>query len=562
MSLRVGMAQINVTVGDLAGNQAKMVDYAAQAERQGVDLVVFPEMAVCGYPPEDLLHKDHFVKDNLKTLRALAAIIKDVVAVVGFVDQDEDKNLYNAAAVLAHGKIQGITHKEALPNYGVFDELRYFKQGQKHPLFECEGVWFGVNICEDIWVDQGVYTRQVAQGAQVLVNLSFSPYDVEKSQQRQRLLVSRAKALGVFIVYVNGVGGQDELVFDGGSVIISPQGEVVARGKAFDEDLVIADIEEINVTNSTTSTFDGIFVSALPLRSSRPDIKKSLAPVHSSIEGVYAALKLGTRDYIRKNGFNKVLIGLSGGVDSAVVAALAVEALGQDQVVAVTMPSRYTSKGTHTDAAKLAANLGIELIEVPIESLFNAYLEVMAPFFKDTKPNIAEENIQARIRGNILMALSNKFGWIVLTTGNKSEMAVGYCTLYGDMSGGFAMIKDVPKLMVYDLARYINDRVQHDVIPLRTITRAPSAELRANQKDQDFLPPYEILDDLLSAYVEQHQSLAHMIHQQDPETVKKIITLVDRNEYKRRQAAVGIKITGRAFGKDWRLPITNKYKEF
>ena len=502
-------------------------------------MIVFPEMVVCGYPPEDLLHKDYFIRDNIKVVRSLAKKINGITAVIGFVDRDKSGNVYNAAAVISNRTIQGIYHKQELPNYGVFDEKRYFTPGKKEGLFELNGNLFGVSICEDIWVDEGVCLKQAKAGAKLLVNLSCSPYEVGKFSEREKVLKNRAKQTGATIAYVNLIGGQDELVFDGGSCIVDFNKRIIASAKAFEQDLVITDVD-LN--------------GRLPKKGK---ISKRL----TSNERIYQALVLGTCDYVQKNGFKKIVLGLSGGIDSALVATIATDALGRDQVVGVTMPSRYTSKGTRSDAKQLADNLGIRLIEKPIEKIFKTYLDELSEELKGTKPGVAEENLQARIRGDILMTFSNKFGWLVLTTGNKSEMAVGYCTLYGDMIGGFAVIKDVPKMKVYELAEFRN-KIGKPLIPLSTIQRAPSAELRANQKDQDSLPPYDILDEILKGYVENHLSLGKMEHKNDPEVIKDILTLVDRSEYKRRQAPPGVKITPRAFGKDWRLPITNRYKEF
>lgn len=541
-TMRIALAQINPTVGDLVGNKNKILGYIERAKSFEVDLVVFPELSLCGYPPEDLLHKWHFVEDNLKILHVLVREVKGIAAIVGFVDADKGKNLYNAAAVIKDGKLQGIYHKEELPNYGVFDEKRYFTPGEKNKIFSLLGVRFGLNICEDIWIDKAAYYRQKKQGAEFLINISSSPYDMNKLEIRERLLKRRAKETKAFIGYVNLVGGQDELVFDGCSMVVSPQGKIIALGKSFDEDLVVVD---------------------LPLRREQKKmvLEKPSFGKESSLERMYKALVLGTKDYINKNGFKKVLVGLSGGIDSSLVAAIACDAIGKENVVGVSMPSRFSSEGTRNDAQRVAQNLGIEFKEISIEPIFKAYLEVLKTVFEGLKPDLAEENIQARVRGNILMALSNKFGWLVLTTGNKSEVAVGYCTLYGDMSGGFAVIKDVPKTKVYDLVKLRNAQGK-ETIPQSIIDRAPTAELKSNQKDQDTLPPYDVLDKLLEGYVEKHQSFRELEEESDKETVKRVIKMVDKSEYKRRQAAPGIKITPRAFGKDWRLPITNKYKEF
>lgn len=541
--IRIAVAQINPTVGDLAGNQAKIVDYIHRAKIQEVDIVAFPELAICGYPPEDLLYKDHFVRDNIKVLRSLVKETKGITAIVGFVDTDRTKKLYNAAAVITNRKIKGIYRKEELPNYGVFDEKRYFHQGKDNKIFLIAGQRVGVSVCEDIWSDNGICQDQAKKGAKLLINISCSPYDIGQLKKREQILKKRTKQTKTFICYVNLVGGQDELVFDGGSLVIDPKGKIVASAKQFEEDLMVADIA-IGKT-----------------RSKKQSLKRHMSKRLSQNERIYQALILGTRDYAWKNGFQKAVLGLSGGIDSALVATIAADALGKENVIGVTMPSRYTSKETKSDAKRLADNLGIQFIESPIEKMFKTYLSEMKSELKGTKFGLAEENLQARIRGNILMTLSNKFGWLVLTTGNKSEVAVGYCTLYGDMTGGFAVIKDVPKTKVYELAKFRNGKGKA-VIPASTIKRAPTAELRANQKDQDSLPPYNVLDPMLYEYVEKHRSLKQMARQNNRILIKNIITLVDRSEYKRRQAPPGIKITPRAFGRDWRLPITNRYKEF
>ncbi|HIH42448.1 TPA: NAD+ synthase [Candidatus Woesearchaeota archaeon] len=548
--LRIAIAQINPTVGDLRGNQLLILDYIIRAKEKNADLVVFPELAICGYPPEDLLYKNHFIQDNIKSLKKIASNVKGISAVIGFVDCIESGVLHNAAAFISEGKVKSVYHKQKLPNYGVFDEKRYFKsswlKGKLCGMLKIKGVSAGLSICEDIWIEDSVCIQQAKAGAKLLINISCSPYDMGKVKIREAMLKERAKQTNAYVCYVNVVGGQDELVFDGRSMIVDPKGVIVAKGKHFEDDLVFCDLP---LGERTAKDYKKV------------QIKNVLPKKTTKIERVYKALVLGTQDYIRKNGFKKVVIGLSGGIDSALVAAIAVKAVGNDNVTCVTMPSRYTSKGTRADAERLANNLKVSLITIPIEDIFASYIKTLSGEFKGTQVNVAEENIQARIRGNLLMALSNKFGWLVLTTGNKSEVAVGYCTLYGDMSGGFAVIKDVPKTMVYELSAYINNTCDQ-VIPKTIIRRAPSAELRSNQKDQDSLPPYNVLDPILEQYVEKHDSVETMSKKNKKELVEKIIDLVDHSEYKRRQAPPGIKITARAFGKDWRLPITNKYKEF
>ena len=556
--LRIAIAQINPTVGDIQGNQQKITHAIEAARKKQVDVVAFPEMTTCGYPPEDLLYKEYFVADNLSALRSISKKTKGIAAIVGFVDRDKAGNVYNAAAVLADGRIIGKYRKEELPNYGVFDEKRYFSSGRNNPVFSCKGVSIGVNICEDIWVNDAVYKQQVYAGTKIIINLSSSPYVVGKIQERERMLKRRAKETKNYIFYVNLVGGQDELVFDGSSCIVDPKGNIISEGKCFEEDVIYADIDVKKLKKKGKPRK----ISVIPCSAleSKKEIPVRLKTVLSKVEEMYKALVLGTKDYVQKNGFQKVVIGLSGGIDSALVAAIAVAAVGKENVIGVTMPSQYTSKGTKSDAVKLAKNLEIKLIEIPIKGVFSSYLKALKREFEGTKLGVAEENVQARIRGNFLMALSNKFGWLVLTTGNKSEFAVGYCTLYGDMSGGFAVLKDILKTKVYDLSRFINAQ-KKIIIPPSIIKRAPSAELRENQKDQDSLPPYNVLDKMLEQYVENHKSILAKGTSKELAVARKVVSLIDRSEYKRRQSPPGIKITRRSFGKDWRLPVTNKYKE-
>ncbi len=555
--LRIGLAQINPTVGDLAGNAQLIVASIEQAKGRQVDIVAFPELAICGYPPEDLLLKEHFVRDTIRSLQALARKIRGIAAVIGFVDMDTNKQLYNAAAVIADGLIKGVYRKKELPNYGVFDEKRYFKSGADDIVFSLAGHVFGVTICEDIWVEGGICATQARRGVSLLINISSSPYDVGKLKRRQELLQKRARQTKAFIGYVNLVGGQDELVFDGGSFIIDPRGRTIAFGRQFEEDLVVADIP-LPLKRRVSST---ILLSKGVISTIKAPIQRQVSSSLSTIDGIYRALVLGTRDYVRKNKFRDVLIGLSGGIDSSLVAAIAVDAVGQDHVIGISMPSRFTCAETRTDAQIVSTHLGIKFYEIPIEGIFAAYLGQLQDIFGEHPFGVTEENLQARIRGTLLMALSNRWGSLVLTTGNKSEVGVGYCTLYGDMSGGFAVIKDVHKTQVYALAQRYNAQQHKPVIPQSVFERPPTAELRENQQDQDSLPAYDVLDQILSEYVEGHRSLADMVRTKDRELVKKVIAMVDHNEYKRRQAPPGIKITPRAFGKDWRLPITNKYKE-
>ncbi|MFH1505222.1 MAG: NAD+ synthase [Candidatus Omnitrophota bacterium] len=543
--VRVAIAQINVTVGDLESNLKKIFDYIDKAGRKKADIVIFPEMAICGYPPEDLLLKEHFIDDNLEVLRRLIEKKSNLVVIAGFADRDKKGKLYNAAAIISKNKLLGVYHKSELPNYGVFDEKRYFHQGKDFPVFKTAGAVLGINICEDIWKVKRAAKFQADKGANLIINISASPYHAGKGNEREEMLKERAKETKAYICYCNMVGGQDELVFDGDSLIVSPEAKIIARAKQFEEDLV---------------------VMSLPIGGNKT-LKSALAERKpkkiNSIEEIYSALVLGTRDYLRKNGFKRAVIGLSGGIDSALTAAAACDAVGRENVIGVSMPSKYSSTETQSDAKILANNLGIEFKEIPIKEIFDSYLKTFSKKFESVKTGITEENIQARIRGNILMALSNEFGWLVLTTGNKSETSVGYCTLYGDMAGGFAVIKDVPKTIVYELSKFRNEKEKKPLIPESILKREPSAELKPGQKDKDTLPAYSVLDPILRAYVEEDQSYEKIIAKKfDSTIVKNVIKMVDRNEYKRRQAPLGIRITPKAFGKDRRLPVTNKYKEF
>jgi NAD+ synthase (glutamine-hydrolysing) len=572
--IRIGLAQINTTVGDFPGNISKITEAINRGKALGVDLLTFPELAICGYPPEDLLLKPKFVAENLKALDKVVAESAGLAVVVGFVDAQND--IYNAAAIINDGKLVGVYHKIYLPNYGVFDENRYFQAGSDCSVYTIAGVGVGINICEDIWYEAGPTTVQAYSGAEVIINISASPYHFGRIHFRERMLSTRAADNVAIIVYNNLVGGQDELVFDGGSMVLGEKGQLIASGKQFEEDLIVTDLdvesvfrarlhdprwrkEELRLEEERWST-SRISVSEAPSSAPKPPIPKHRPKIYDFPREVYEALVLGTRDYVHKNGFRGVVIGLSGGIDSSLVAAISVDALGSSNVVGVAMPSKYSSKASLKDAALLAQNLKIRLITIPIGKLFQTYIDALTEAFKGTEPNVAEENIQARIRGNLLMALSNRFGWLVLTTGNKSEMATGYSTLYGDMAGGFAVIKDVPKTMVYELARYRNSLPDSPISP-SIIDKAPSAELRPDQKDTDTLPPYEQLDPVLMAYVEEDKSVEQIIAMGIEEAVViQAARLVDGSEYKRRQAPPGIKITPRAFGRDRRLPITNKFK--
>ncbi len=561
--LRIALAQINTTVGDFAENAGKIIQCIRRAREVCVDVVVFPELAVSGYPPEDLLLKERFVDENIRALRAIVSAARNITAVIGFVDKNSQGKIFNAAAVIHDRHLKGVYHKSELPNYGVFDEKRYFSSGGQNKIFNLNQSLFGVSICEDIWVTKGPCGGQIRAGAKLLINISSSPYHFAKDKTREEVLRGWAKRNKVYVAYANLVGGQDELVFDGRSMILDPQGKLIAAGRQFAEDLVIADLDVPAARKNVRSKgLKIVKVSSELKHDSRLKIPGRIARRLGSAEEIYRALILGTRDYILKNGFKKVVIGLSGGIDSSLVAVIAREAIGRENVIGVSMPSPFTSKETKSDAKSLAKNLGIRFLEIPIKDIFSTYLFILRNIFAGQRMDTTEENLQARIRGNILMALSNKFGWLVLTTGNKSEFAVGYCTLYGDMSGGFAVIKDVPKTEVYEITRFIN-KTQGRIIPESVVKRPPTAELRANQKDQDTLPPYDILDDILKDYVEKHRSVDKIARRNYSwQVVNQVAKMVDRSEYKRRQSPPGIKITPRAFGKDWRLPITNKYREF
>lgn len=563
-TLRVAGAQLDHVVGDIAGNTTKIEQAMAWASERNADVLLVPELAITGYPPEDLVLRVGFVAENLEALAYLAALSGETAVVVGFVDRlpeeqvDDDsvpREVANAAAVLHRGRVVSIYHKTLLPNYGVFDEARYFAEGRTPPvLHTIAGVQCGISICEDIWDAEGRPTVQANGGAEVLLNINGSPYHVGKSEERLGLISDRATETGTHVVYVNCVGGQDELVFDGASMIVDPAGSLVQRSPLFVEDLFIHDIEIDELPPA--ASLDVVRVSADA--ATREVMTGSIASASDPTAEVYLALTTGLRDYVTKNGFSEVVVGLSGGIDSALTAAIAVDALGSEAVHGVTMPSRYSSEGSVDDSVDLAERLGITIDTIPIDPLFAGFLDALQPLFGDAPANVAEENLQARIRGTILMAISNKFGGMVVATGNKSEMAVGYATLYGDMAGGYAVLKDVYKTTVYDLARWRNR--EKEVIPVSTIDKAPSAELRPDQLDSDSLPAYATLDAVLRMYIEDDMTANEVIESgHDASLVRRIAGLVDRNEYKRRQAAPGVKITTKAFGRDRRLPITNRF---
>jgi NAD+ synthase (glutamine-hydrolysing) len=571
--MRLALAQIDATVGDLAGNERRIVERLDEARAAGARLVLFPECAVSGYPAEDLLLKEHFLADCRAALDRIAAHTDGVVAVVGFPERAHD--VFNSAAVLADGEVRAIYRKMHLPNYGVFDEVRYFQAGDQPAVVEVDGVLVGLTVCEDVWQPGPPASLEALAGAQLIVNISASPYDRGKPRRREQMIVQRARDYVAAMAFCALVGGQDELVFDGHSFVCDHDGEIVARSPGFAEHLLLCDVDP-SATRRGRLRDTRHRVAARELEAGVPTLAQlgrgpdpagapsAPSPVADFLDDdaeVYAALVLGLRDYVEKNGFDRVVLGLSGGIDSTLVALLAVDALGADRVSAVSMPSRYSSEGTRSDARALAENLGIDFRELPIAAPMGVYDEVLAEAFAGRDPDITEENLQARIRGNILMALSNKFGWLVLTTGNKSELSVGYSTLYGDTAGGFAVIKDVPKTLVYRLVAVRAQRDPVSPIPETIVTRAPSAELRPDQTDQDSLPDYDTLDAILELYVEEDLGREQIIARGLPgDAVDRVIGLVDLAEYKRRQNPPGIRITSKAFGRDRRMPITNRYR--
>jgi len=571
--LRAALAQMNPTVGDVAGNAARISGLIEAARDAGAQLVVFPELAVSGYPPEDLLLKTHFLADARAALREIAEGTRGIAALVGFPEHAGD--VYNSAALLADGAVAGVYRKIHLPNYGVFDEGRYFQAGARPAVFELNGVRIGLTVCEDIWEPGPPATVEALAGAQVIVNLSASPYHAGKGVERERMLVQRARDNLVAVLFTNAVGGQDELVFDGHSVAIDQDGQVLARGPQFSEELVLCTIDPraVNAARLRDPRHRGAVraeraagglevdtLATIAVDSGAARVGGEVCPLLSPEEEVYTALRTGLRDYVGKNGFDHVVFGLSGGIDSALVALLAADALGPERVTCVVMPSPYSSHGTQADARAIARNLGAELVELGIEGPMGAFDELLRESFAGREPDLTEENLQARIRGNLVMALSNKFGSLVLTTGNKSELSVGYATLYGDMAGGFAVLKDVFKGWVYRLVEWRNAQSQTELVPASVIERPPSAELRAGQLDEDSLPPYDVLDAILAGYVERDLDPTDLVALGHPaEDVERVVTMVDRAEYKRRQAPPGIRISTKAFGRDRRLPITNRY---
>ena len=570
--MRLALAQIDTTVGDLDGNRERILSRLNEARAAAADIVLFPELAITGYPPEDLLLRASFIRAAERSLGEIAREARGLVAFVGTPHLERD--LYNACAVCAGGEVKAIYRKRFLPNYGVFDEHRYFAPGRDLFLVEQGDVLLGPTVCEDIWQPGPPATDLALAGAQLIVNISASPFHVGKEREREQMLQTRARDNVCFVAFVNAVGAQDELVFDGHSVVLDDEGEVLARAPGFEETLLVVDIEpqeavgrrlrdvrRRSLESEREAVPDVPVVHVGAPQGPRQPVAADVAPMLDELEQMRLALELGLRDYVDKNGFDDVVISVSGGIDSALTAAIACEALGPGRVHCVSMPSRFSSEGTREDARRLADSLGASFLELPIEPIVESFLEKLAPVFEGREPDITEENLQARVRGVLLMGLSNKFGWLVVATGNKSELSVGYATLYGDMAGGFALLKDVYKTDVFRLAKYLNERGGREVIPQSIIDRPPSAELRANQLDEDSLPPYSDLDRVLEAYVELDQSREELTSDGfDPEVVDRALAMIDRAEYKRRQAPPGVKLRPKAFGRDWRLPITNRWR--
>jgi len=569
--VRVAACQINPVVGDLDGNRELILGRLEEARDQGADLVLFPELAVTGYPPEDLLLRPGFVRAAERSLEQIARATRGTVAIVGTPTFDRD--LYNAAAVCAGGEVKALVKKRFLPNYGVFDEMRYFAPGNELFLFEHGETLIGVTVCEDMWQPGPPATDLGLAGAQLLVNISASPFHLLRDREREEMFRTRARDTSAFIAFCNTIGGQDELIFDGHSLVIDDEGEVLARAPGFEESLLVVDVDPASVVQRrltdarrrALAAERGDF-SVTTIHVGTPDAHEDalhppLAPFCDDLEQMRLALELGLNDYVRKNGFEEIVVGVSGGIDSALVAALAAEALGPDKVHCVSMPSRYSSEGTRGDAQRLAEALGCDFREIAIEPIIEPFLGALSASFEGVEPDLTEENLQARIRGTLLMALSNKFGWLLVATGNKSEMSVGYATLYGDMAGGFALLKDVYKTDVFRLSKHLNERAGRELIPQTIIDRAPSAELRDDQLDEDSLPPYPKLDAVLEAYVEQDRTLEELSNDGfDPDVVIRAVALVDRSEYKRRQAPPGVRLRQKAFGRDRRTPITNRWR--
>ena len=564
--LRIAMAQINSSVGDFEGNKRKIIDCIDQAKSIKADIIAFPELAITGYPPQDLLFNTNFIETNLEVLDGIVTESNDITSIIGFVDKDQNDNIYNSAAIISDKTLQGVYHKMHLPNYGVFDEKRYFSKGSKTKLIVLGKTKIGVSICEDIWHPNGPILEQALQGAQLSININGSPYHAGKKKVRENLLKSHSINHQLFIGYINMVGGQDELVFDGNSMLLNPNGEIIAQANQFEEDLVFTDlkINEPKLEREKPLVTQHVINESIQLSDdltqNKPVLQRNFPVQYDQIGEIYAALVLGTKDYVHKCGFKKVIVALSGGIDSSLVTTIAVDALGVQNVTAVSLPSKYSSQSSIADAELLSRNLGITLHTIPINSSVNVFDKTLESYLENIEDDLTNQNVQSRIRGLIMMALSNNSGALVLATGNKSEMAVGYATIYGDMAGGYAVIKDVPKTLVYKLASYRNS-INEPLIPSSVLLKAPSAELKPNQKDQDYLPEYDVLDEILKEYIENENSPEEISEKGFPlELVEKIIKMVDQSEYKRQQAAPGIKITSKNFGRDRRMPISNRFR--
>ena len=564
-TLRISLAQINTSVGDIYGNVKKIKSYIDMGRNLGSDIIAFPELSITGYPPEDLLLKPQFIESNIAAMNEIVQYSKNIVVVFGFVDSDKSI-LYNSAALAFNANLISTHRKNLLPNYGVFDEERYFSKGNSCDVFDIDGIKIAISVCEDIWSDIGPTNIQSINGAALVININASPFHINKRVTREKIITDQAIKNNISIAYVNQIGGQDELVFDGSSIIVDNTGKIKSRASQFNEELLTYDFIINKTTTPTPSEIlktSKTFLIPTSISQKSQTIPNRLVSPISSIEEIHQALIIGTQDYVHKSGFEKVIIALSGGIDSSLVAAIAVEAFGKENVTGISMPSKFSSENSKTDAYELAKNLDISIETIPIHNMFNTMQDSLSSLFNNLDWDVTEENMQSRIRGNITMALSNKFNSMVLTTGNKSEMAVGYATIYGDMAGGFAVIKDVPKLKVYELCKHINNKSDSEIIPSSVINKPPSAELRYDQKDSDSLPAYEVLDAILKEYIENDTSYEDIIKLGfDENTIFEIIKLVDRTEYKRRQSAPGVKITNKNFGRDRRMPITNKYYPF
>ena len=561
-NFRISLAQINTTVGDLDLNTEKIISNIELAKSQDSDLVIFPELSITGYPPEDLLLKPQFIQDNIIQLEKIIPVTEKISAIIGFVDAKSD--IFNSAALISNKKLEGVHHKVLLPNYGVFDELRYFKPGENPTIFNINGISIGINICEDIWHNNGPFVKQREMGAQIIININASPFEIGKRKIREAMLIDRAQSNNLYIAYINLVGGQDELIFDGYSTVLNPKGDIIAQAKSFQEDLITIDLDILTYKYINKPTI--VSNNYIPNNNKVSKVNKNNIDNlldTNEIKDLYQALIMGTKDYVEKCNFDSVIIAMSGGIDSSLVSTIATDALGKDNVYGISMPSRFNSKTTINDTKELAINLGMKLHTIPIEEIFNHYEKILKNDVPNWESNLVAENIQARIRANIIMALSNQENLLILATGNKSEIATGYTTIYGDMVGGFSIIKDVYKTNVYKLANYRNSLSKKNIIPQSIIQRPPSAELRPNQTDQDSLPEYIELDSILNLYIENDNNVNEIISKgHDKNTVKDIIKLVDKNEYKRRQSAPGIKVTSKNFGRDRRMPIANNYTKF